>query len=216
MNRATTLAPRVLLAAVLLLASGGPLHAQGFSLEAYGGYASLSRASKSADAVFGSSGGGTYGGAIGYAFEKGIYVSAGARYFSKSGTRVFVADASSPPFSLGHPLKVKIVPIYATVGYRFRLGDSAFVPYVGAGGGITLYDEESTIAGLTDTTSQSKGGGHVVGGLEFGRSRMRVAVEAIYSTVPNTIGVGGVSKVYGEKDVGGFTVLGKVIFARSR
>jgi hypothetical protein len=216
MNRATTITPCVLLAAVLLLASGGPLHAQGFTFEAYGGYASLSRASKSADAVFGSSGGGTYGGAVGYAFESGIYVSAGARYFSKSGTQVFVADASSPAFSLGHPLKVKIVPIYATVGYRFRLGESSFVPYVGAGGGITSYDEESTIAGLTDTTSQTKGAGHVVAGLEFGGSRMRVGVEAIYSIVPNSIGVGGVSRVYGEKDIGGFTVLGKVILGRSR
>jgi len=216
MNRANPVASFVLLAASFLLVSGGPLHAQGITLEAYGGYSSLSRATRSADAVFGSSGGGTYGGAVGYVFERGFYVSAGARTFSKTGTRVFVADASSPAFSLGHPLKARIIPIFATLGYRFRFGKARFVPYVGVGGGITSYREESTIAGLTDKTSQSKAGGHALLGIEFGRSRLRVAVEGMYATVPDTIGVGGVSKVYNEKDVGGFTVLGKVVFSLSR
>jgi hypothetical protein len=33
-----------------------------------------------------------------------------------------------------------------------------------------------------------------------------------YSTVPNTIGESGVSKIYNEKDVGGLTVLARLAF----
>jgi hypothetical protein len=38
----------------------------------------------------------------------------------------------------------------------------------------------------------------------------------MYSTVPNTIGEAGVSKVYSEKDVGGATLVGKVSFGSRR
>src|SRR5262249_7386503 len=147
---------------------------------------------------------------------KAFWLSAGAGTFSKSAPRVFVADASSPAFSLGHPLTARLTPIYATIGYRFRIGDKPFVPYVGAGGGITKYSEESTIAGLTRTESETKAGPHVLAGVEIGKSGLRFAVEGQYATVPNTIGVGGISQVYGESNVGGFTALGKVVFALSR
>ena len=45
---------------------------------------------------------------------------------------------------------------------------------------------------------------------------LRFAVEGQWSTVPDAIGVGGVSKVYGESNVGGFTILGKVILTTAR
>jgi hypothetical protein len=37
-------------------------------------------------------------------------------------------------------------------------------------------------------------------------------VELGYSTVSSAIGFAGISKVYGEDDIGGFHVVGKVIF----
>jgi hypothetical protein len=48
--------------------------------------------------------------------------------------------------------------------------------------------------------------------VEFGKGRLRVAAEGGYAFVPNSLGIGGVSKVYGEKDLGGFSVVGKLIF----
>jgi hypothetical protein len=33
----------------------------------------------------------------------------------------------------------------------------------------------------------------------------------MYTTVPDTIGVDGVSKIYGEKDVGGLSFVGKIV-----
>ncbi|MBI3932504.1 MAG: outer membrane beta-barrel protein [Acidobacteria bacterium] len=207
---------RLALGAVALvgLAAGDAL-AQGFALSAHGGYFDLAGAKDSAEAVFGSSGGPTFGGEVAYGFDNGFYVAAGASYFKKDGERVFVADAGGPVFKLGHPLSARILPAYATLGYRFRRSTS-LVPYVAIGGGITSYREESTVAGLESSASATKPSGRLVAGLELGRGSFRLGVEASYSTTPDTIGVGGVSKIYGEDDVGGFSVVGKIVFTRAR
>ena len=126
-----------------------------------------------------------------------------------------MADATSPVYRLGHPLSAKILPFYLNFGYRFSR-NASLVPYLGLGVGLASYSEESTVAGVKDTNSQTKFGGQVLAGVTIGKSRVRFGVEATYSRVPNAIGVGGVSKVYGESDIGGFTVLGKIILAPGR
>ncbi len=209
----------IVVIAGIAVCAAAPAHAQslsqrGFTLAAEAGYLGLT-AKNSSKAVFDSSGGGTFGGELGYEFER-FFVTVGARTFSKQGERVFVADPTSPVFKLGHPLEAKITPIQATIGYRFgatRLLGVGFRPYLGAGGGVTKYREQSSVGGISEEQSLSKAGGHVKGGIEISRSHLRLGVEAGYSFVPNTIGLGGVSKVYDEKDIGGFTVLGKIIFA---
>jgi hypothetical protein len=50
-----------------------------------------------------------------------------------------------------------------------------------------------------------------MGGVEWGRGPFRFGAEIMYTTVPDTIGVGGVSKIYNEKDVGGFSFVGKIV-----
>jgi hypothetical protein len=198
----------------LLSLSAAPARAQGLALDGQVGYYSLSSASKSANAVFGSAGGATYGGSLSYAFESGFYLEGGARYFSKTGQRVFVASPSAPVFPLGFPLQMHLVPIFFNLGYRFG-GRGAIVPYLAVGGSVTLFHEESTVAGLTTAEDSSKGGGQVLAGLEFGKGHLRLAGEAGYAFVPNTVGIAGVSKVYGEKDLGGFSVVGKLILGFS-
>lgn len=198
-------------AAALLLATSAPsLQAAAWSVALEGGYFDMTNASKSADAVFGSSGGFTWGGELGVALGEHFFVAGGARYFSKSGERVFVADASGEAFPLGHPLEVRLVPVFASVGYRF--GSGRLRPYVGAGGGFTSFREESSVAGVTETSSETKLSGHVLAGLEFGSGRARFGAELVWSFVPDAIGVGGVSQVYGESDVGGLHLLGKIVF----
>jgi Outer membrane protein beta-barrel domain len=195
----------------LLAATATAATAQGFALNAQGGYFGM-KASDSAKAVFDSAGGFTGGGGLSYAFGKHLYVEAGARYFSTTGEKVFVAAPGDAVFKLGFPVKARLVPIYGTIGYRFA-GKSALVPYLGVGGGVTSYHEESTVAGTLTTESQSKASFHGLLGLEYGRGHLRVAVEGLYTAVPNAIGVGGVSKVYGEDDLGGFVALGKLIYS---
>lgn len=203
-----------LLAAALVLAAL-PARAGEFGVSVDAGYFDMTNARKSAQAVFdGTAGGFTGGGSLRYGFGRGWFLAAGARYFERTGERVFVADPAGEVFRLGHPLKVRMVPVYGLVGYRYeRRRGVPLVPYIGLGGGITTYHEESEIGGLVEgVVDETKGAGYGVLGLEYGRGAVRFGVEVMYSTVPNAAGVGGVAEVYDEDDIGGFTVAGKLTF----
>ena len=159
-------------------------------MELLGGYFDLTGAQRSAEAVFGSSGSATFGGAFRYVHRRGFYGTAGVRTWSKDGERVFAASLTGPVQHLGFPLSVRLTPITGTVGYRFRR-DRSFVPYVGVGGGVTLYREESEVAG--EALSESRSAGTFVGeaGVEYGKGRFRYAVEGRYSIASEAIGLGG-------------------------
>jgi opacity protein-like surface antigen len=208
-------ARRIAVALALLLAPAAGAQDSGFALDLAGGWQDLTSAKDSAKAVFdGSSGGATFGGGLRYEFGNGLYAGAFVRYFSKDGERVFVASPGGEVFPLGHPLSIKLIPIQGTVGWRF--GKGSLVPYVGGGAGVTSFEEESTVGGVTETASETKFSAHVLGGLEFGTGSLRVAAETMWTFVPDSIGVGGVSQVYGETDLGGLSIVGKVVFAFGR
>jgi opacity protein-like surface antigen len=201
----------LLLASTLLAGAAPAARAEGLIADAHVGVTSFS-AGNSMKAVFDSGSAVTFGGRVGWVFRHGIYAAVSARSLSKDGERVFVAEPGAPIFKLGHPLSMSLLPLDITVGYRFKR-KGLFTPYVGLGGGKLSYEEKSTVGGVTEKESRSKGSWHVLGGVEFGRGRLRVAAEALYEGVPDAIGVGGVSQVYGEKNLGGVTLLGKVVFA---
>jgi opacity protein-like surface antigen len=201
----------MLLALAASAAGGAKAHAAGFGVEAQAGYFSMS-ATQSAQAVFdGSTGGATFGGAVRYVVKRGFFVAAGARTFSKSGQRVFLADKFGTVQKLGFPLDMRITPIFVTVGYRFRDGH-ALVPYAGLGGGITKFHETSDVAGDVRDENSSKGAFQAVVGVEYGKGLLRFGAEGVYSTA-NSLGLGGVSKIYGETDAGGLSAIGKVILS---
>jgi opacity protein-like surface antigen len=202
---------RTLLAGLLIVAFAPPARAQKFGVELVGGYFDLTGAQRSAQAVFGSSGSATFGGDFRYVHRRGFYVTAGARTWSKDGERVFAASATAPVQHLGFPLSVRLTPITGTVGYRFRRNRS-FVPYVGVGGGVTRYREESEVAGESFSESRSAGTFVGEGGVEYGKGHFRYAVEGSYSIASGAVGLGGISEVYGEDDVGGWSVVGKVVY----
>jgi hypothetical protein len=202
-------------ALLALTLAAAPARAGEFAISVDGGYADLTNARQSAQAVFdGSAGGFTGGGALRFGFGRGLFVSAGARYFERSGERVFVANDGGPVFRLGHPLKLRLVPVYGLVGWRFeRRRGTPLVPYVGVGGGAYFYHEESEVGGIPEgVLDQTKGAGYAVLGAEYGRGALRFGVEAMYSFVPDSASLGGVSDVYGEDDIGGFTIVGKLTF----
>jgi hypothetical protein len=200
------LAPLVAFVLAAGTASAGELAA-----ELVGGYFGMS-ASRSAEAIFQSTGGFTWGGAARFSFKKGLFVAAGVRTFSGEGERVFVARPGGEVARLGFPLSMRITPVSLTAGYRFRDG-SKVVPYGGVGGSLTSYREESSVEGATYEESRSAAGFHVVGGVEIGRGRFRFGAETGWSTVPDAIGLGGVSEVYDEDNIGGWSVTGKVVIA---
>ncbi|HXK10992.1 MAG TPA: outer membrane beta-barrel protein [Vicinamibacteria bacterium] len=206
-HRSTTLA--ALLGAFAVFAV--PAGAGEIAAEGQAGYRDLAFAN-TAQALFGSSSGGTFGGALRYTFWRGAFASFGYRTFSKDGERVFVASSTAPVQKLGFPLSVKIESLPLTVGYRFRVGHT-IVPYVAAGAAFTKYQETSTVAGESFDQSVSKTGFTGAGGVEVGKGPLRFGAEAGYTTVSGAIGTDGVSKVYGEDDIGGFHVVGKVVLA---
>jgi opacity protein-like surface antigen len=202
----TTLAAGALLALLALPSSAGEL-----ALEGHAGYFEMA-AENSASALFGSGGGPTFGGAVRYTFWRGAFASAGARTFSKEGERVFVSSPNSPEQKLGFPLSIRLTPIVLQAGYRFRHGHM-LVPYVAAGVAITSYTEESEVAGETFDTDSTSTGFIGSAGLEVGRGTFRFGAEVGFSSVPDAVGLGGVSKVYGEDDIGGLHAIGKLIVA---
>jgi hypothetical protein len=201
-----------LLAASLLLALAAPPAPAGeLAIEAHGGYFDMA-AENSASALFDSTGGATFGGALRYTFWKGAFVSAGARTFSKEGERVFVEKPNAPVQKLGFPLSIRLTPILLQAGWRFRDGRTV-VPYVSAGASITQFSEESEVAGEAFSEERTTTGFVGAAGVEVGRGHFRFGAEAGFSSVPDAIGVAGVSKVYGEDDLGGFHAIGKVVVA---
>jgi opacity protein-like surface antigen len=176
-----------------------------------GGYFHFN-ASNSASALFGSSGTFTAGAEVDYRLSHILYVGLGGRYLGDSGERVFVATAGSTVFPLmDEPLKMHMIPLEATIGYRAPVGPY-MRPYFGLGPGVNFYHEESTVGGLTSSLDQTNFSFHVLGGLEFGRGSWRYGVELNFTAVPNAVGIAGVSKVYNEKDLGGISILGRIAF----
>lgn len=196
------------LAAALLpaAASAGELR-----VAAEGGYFELSSAKDSARAVFGAAGGATWGIAVSFGSRgSGPFGRVGARYWRRTGERAFAEDAGSPVFRLGHPLEVRLVPLYALVGWRLELG--FFTPYLGAGGGVTAYREESTVAEITTTQSESHASFRVALGAEVLKGPLRLGVELGWSSVPDALGAGGISERFGQTNAGGLSVVGRLVF----
>lgn len=189
---------------------------EGLSVGFDTGWSDLTAAKRSAQAVFGGTGGATFGGALRKPLGSDFFVELGARVLRKDGERAFVADRTSPVFRLGHPLEVRLIPVQATFGYR--LGRVAGLDaWVGIGGGALLYEETSRVAGVAEPKlSRTRGIGHVALGADrwFGRARIGLAFS--YAVAPGTLGAGGVSQVYEEEDGGGLTALVRVGFGRPK
>lgn len=206
---------RAVLGGLVLLAAGmapAGARAENFAAGLEGGYYDMTNARHSAEAIFdGRAGGPTFGLFLRTAIGRSFFVGAGARLFQRTGERAFAASKDAPAFRLGHPLEMRVLPVYALLGYRFS-PDSTLSPYVGLGAGLTSYREESTVAGEVLEESASKPSFHGVLGLEYGRGTVRFAIEGMYTTVPGIIGDAGISKVYEESDVGGLSIVGRVVF----
>jgi len=198
-------------AALALLVPDAPAAASEWAVEGHAGYFSMS-AENSANAVLGASGGATFGGGARFSLDNGIFVAAAWRAFSKDGERVFVGGPGQAVEKLGHPLSLRVNPALLSAGYRFRQGH-LIVPYAGLGLTLAAFKEESEVAGEHYSQSRTKAGFHLLGGVEVGRGIVRFAAEVSWATVPDAVGFEGVSKVYGEDNLGGVTYLGKVVLA---
>jgi hypothetical protein len=125
---------------------------------------------------------------------------------SRSGSRAFVDNGQV--FSLGIPLTVKLTPVEVAGGWRFAPeAGGRYVLYGGAGALLLGYSETSDLAQTGDNVSQTFHGYVAFGGVDVPVGRWITAgAEVQYRGLPGAIGDAGVSKAYGETNLGGFVV----------
>ncbi len=199
--------------ALLALATPSPVRAGDWVLSLDGGVRSMSGAADTQKAIFRNW--------LGPGFGAGVFRERGtrwrfgveARVVDRHGERAIAADRNAEAYRLGHPLDFRMLESLATVSYRFdRLG--SWTPYAGAGAGFVSFRERSTIAGLIEKATGSAGAFEIRAGLERPRGRMRYAIEGGITFVPNAVGVGGISEVYEENDIGGLFLVARFSFSR--
>ena len=215
-----------ILAFALLLVTAGTAAAQsrtprpsGSRPVEIGGYAMVGQfnfaASESFDAVLGTTSGPIFGGGatVGLPWG-GLFVDIGAWQYSHAGERALVLDGQVIP--LGIPLDVTIVPIEISAGWKFRIRAlPKLIPYVAGGYTSLSYKETSLFSGSGENVDGRFGGYHLRGGAEFKVMRwLGVAGEFAWTTVPDAIGGGGVSKAFTEDDLGGTSFRARITVGR--
>ena len=207
------------LVVLALVATAATAGAQTSRSTEIGGYAMVGHfnfaASESFDAVLGTHSGPIFGGGatIGLPFG-GLFVDIGAWQYSNSGERVVALDGQVIP--LGIPVDVTIVPLEISAGWKFRLRQlPKLIPYIAGGYTSFSYQETSSFAGTDEDVDDQFGGFHLRGGAEFKLTRwLGVAGELAWTTVPDALGTGCVSKTFNETDLGGTSFRARITIGR--
>jgi hypothetical protein len=181
-------------------------------------------ATQSFKAILGRPAGPLFGGGVELGLSKHLFVSVAASRFRRAGHRVFAFQGQV--FDLNEPATITITPLEITAGYRHtRLAQpgtraaapAKLIPYFGGGVGFHKYTETSAHSTDADDVHATFTGYHVIGGVEIPVQKwMALAAEAQFASVPNALGKdpSGVSSVYKEHDLGGFTFRMKVVVGR--
>jgi hypothetical protein len=197
--------PLACLVAAGLLMVPVAAHAQGLRAYAIADFDSIA-AKQSFEAVLGTSQLKAFGGG-GEVIDlwKHLFVRVAGTRARKTGTRGFVSGSQF--FSNGLALTITMSPIEAGGGWRFASkSGSRLIPYAGVSFLSVGYTETSAFADPADNVSERFKGQAVFGGVEFGVVKgLSVSGEVQYRRVPKALGAGGVSKDFGETDLGGVT-----------
>jgi opacity protein-like surface antigen len=144
----------------------------------------------------------------------GVFVEVGASRFHDEGERVFVFGGEE--FGLNIPVDITITPFELSAGWQFRFGRvPRFRPYAAAGLSSYGYKETSPFNTPAEDVDDRFGGYHVYGGAEYKITRwLGLAGEVNWTTIPEAIGVAGVSAEFDETDLGGTSVRFKITIGR--
>lgn len=167
------------------------------------------------DAVLGTSSGPIFGGGLRIDLGiGGLFFDVGAWRFQKTGERVFVYQGQVIP--LGLAVDVSAIPVEVTGGWRFHLRRwPKLSPYVAGGLTSMRYQEESDFSTGLENDDQTFNGAVASAGAEYKVMKwINVGGEAAWSSLPDAIGKGGVSKAYDENDLGGASFRFKIIVRR--
>jgi opacity protein-like surface antigen len=195
---------------------GPPIEVAGF---AHFGRLSLA-ATKSFDAILGSSSGPIVGGGGEVTFNRGwlrnVFVRVDVSRFEETGQRVFVFNGEV--FTLGIPATITLTPVDVSAGFRYRRtvrggpGQrpqyARLVPYAGLGFGSTNYRETSSFAAAEDDVDERFTSYQAFGGADVRLWKgLSAGAEAVYRWVPDALDNGsGVSEAFNESNLDGATV----------
>jgi opacity protein-like surface antigen len=184
-----------------------------------GGYAMVGvmnfTAADSFDVILGKPSGTIYGGGARVGLPLGgLFVDAGAWRFRGEGERVFIFEGREFPLDI--PVEITITPLELTAGWQFRFRAAPrFRPYLGGGLTSYRYEESSEFAIGAENVQERFSGYHVLGGAEYRIARwVAVGGDVTWATVPDAIGIGGVSAEFDETDLGGTSFRVKITIRR--
>jgi len=171
------------------------------------------------DAILGESSGPIFGGGAHVGLPLGgrlgrLFVDVGAWQYRGEGERVFVTNGQT--FPLGIPVEILVTPLEIGAGWQFRIRQfPKLLPYVGGGVTSMRYEEKSELSSAGEDVDDRFGGYHLSGGAEYKITRwLGLAGELAWTTVPDSIGEGGVSEAFNETDLGGTTFRLKITVGR--
>jgi hypothetical protein len=172
-------------------------------------------ASETFEAVLGSSIGGLFGGGVDVVWGRHLSVEMGILRYQGTGERVFVSGGEV--FPLGIPATVTVLPIAATVSYRFAQPRSQTIPFIGGGVNWHRLTETSDFAASGDDVSSTFTGFHLQGGAEWRLTRyVGIAGVGRWSMVPDALGTepSSAATAFGEDDLGGFDATVRIVIGR--
>jgi hypothetical protein len=133
---------------------------------------------------------------------RGLFADIGIFQTKVKGERVFID--SGTVYKLGIPLQVTVTPIDFVGGWR--LTKDRLSTFVGAGVSSVMYKETGGFAEGDDNVSRRKVGPVVLGGVDVAIAKwVQVGAEVRYRAIKGVLGSGGVSEIYGEKQLGGIS-----------
>lgn len=183
------------------------------------GYATFGRinftAADSFEAILGDPGGTILGGGLRIDLRMGgLFFDVGAWRFQRTGERAFIFQDQVIP--LGIPIKVTALPIEITGGWRFHMKHwRRLVPYVAGGLTSMRYREESDFSTAFENNDNTFNGLLARAGAEYQIIKwVAVGGEAAWSSLPDALGEGGVSKAFDETNLGGTSFRFKISVGR--
>lgn len=151
------------------------------------------------------------GGATVVGIWRGLFADVGISHQELDGQRVFVDDGTIYP--LGIPVTIRMRPVDVAGGWRLLFGRLS--PYAGAGVTFIDYEETGDFAGPGDDVSESKSGALFLTGVDVAVIRwIHAGAELRYRAVKGVLGDGGVSGIYGEDQLGGYSFAVRISLGR--
>lgn len=131
---------------------------------------------------------------------RGVFVDVASGRTTLDGERVFVHAGTV--FPLGIPAAIEWRPLDIAAGWR--VAGRRFTPYAGIGLTTIAYKETADFAQVGDDVSETASGLLLLGGVDVPLWRwISLGGEVRYRAVTGVLGVGGVSEVFGEDQLGG-------------